>query len=266
MNSRSLAIPLSIALLAALIFEPSPSSGQSVVTNAGGAQTLSDYSIVQQGPHSRVWQNSSGQSVTEIATGLNFWSGSNWTPSVAAFEVSPDQKSFIAEYIQSPTTLAAQINVAGAVSVTTPENVVLRSTPIAIGLYDAASGKSVLIASITNSTGVLTDPQHVVYNKALLGAGISASVVYSLPDAGSFHQDIVFTALTSTSTQPIGDSLNAAQIYSNTLSEGTTFHVQLTATNSFGWFLRGNTYVDTNMNIMSSPFLDPLSPSAHIVH
>jgi hypothetical protein len=159
---------------------------------AANAPDSSDYSVVQNGPHSRLWQNSAGQSVTEIATGMNVWNGQEWIPSDPSFVLSPDGTAFVAAKIQDPTQLAADLDCAGAVTVLTPQNVTLRSTPIAIGLYDAASGKSVIVAALTNTTGVLVDPQHVVYNKAFVGGGFAASVVYSLPDTGSFHQDVIF--------------------------------------------------------------------------
>jgi hypothetical protein len=165
----------------------SPATGVQVAGNGE-----SDYAITQVGPHSRVWRNSAGQSVTEIATGLNYWDGQQWTPSDSSFQVSADGTAFVADKIQDPTRLAANLNIQGAVTVTTPDNVTLRSTPIAIGLYDAASGKSVIVATLTNTTGVLVDPQDVVYDRAFVGGGFAASVVYSLPDTGSFHQDVVF--------------------------------------------------------------------------
>jgi len=182
---------------ALLLFCAGLCQGQTTAANTPG---FGDYSIVQQGPHSRLWQNSAGQSVTEIATGLDFWDPSRqeWTPSDPSFEVSPDGTAFVASRIQAPTRLAANLNCVGAVSVTTPynvtspENVTLRSTPIAIGLYDAASGQSVIVATLTNTPGVLVDPRRVVYDRALVGGGFAASVVYSLPDTGSFHQDVVF--------------------------------------------------------------------------
>lgn len=154
----------------------------------------SDYTIKQVGPRSRVWGNSVGQSVTEIATGMNYWDGQEWTPSDPSFEVSADGTAFVAAKIQDATRLAADLNSVGAVTVTTPDNVTLRSTPVAIGLYDAASGQSVIVAAITNTMGVLVDPQHVAYNKAFVGGGFVVSVVYSLPDTGSFHQDVIFVA------------------------------------------------------------------------
>jgi hypothetical protein len=162
-------------------------------TNQAAGGGTNDYAVTQVGPHSCVWQNSAGQSVTAIQTGMNYWDGQQYSPSVNSFVVSPDGSAFVANQIQDPTRLAANLDSVGAVTVTTPDNVTLSSTPIAIGLFDAASGMSVVVAAITNTTGVLADPQHVVYNQAFVGGGISASVVYSLPDTGSFHQDVVFT-------------------------------------------------------------------------
>ena len=59
------------------------------------------------------------------------------------------------------------------------------------------------------------------------------------------------------------DSINTAQIFGNTLSEGISFHVQLTYSNSFGWFLRANTYLGSNSNSIA-PFLDPASSAVHL--
>src|SRR5665213_3288115 len=141
---------------------PQPSAG---IADAGG-----DYAVAKVGPHSCVWRNSAGQSVTAIATGMNYTpdGGQTWLPSNPSFVVSPNGPSFVANQIQDPTTLAANIATQGSVTVVTPDGVTLRSTPIAIALYDSASGLSVIVASITNSTGVLVDPQHVVYPHAFV--------------------------------------------------------------------------------------------------
>ena len=59
------------------------------------------------------------------------------------------------------------------------------------------------------------------------------------------------------------DYLNAGQIFGNALSEGVSFHVQLTYSNSFGWFLGNNTNVNTNLDVVPA-FLDPASSAVHI--
>jgi hypothetical protein len=167
---------------------------QAVPANGLSATADSDYAIAQVGPHSRVWQNSAGQSVTEIATGMNYLSSGQWLTSDNSFALSQDGTSFVADKIQDPTRIAVQnIATQGAVQVVTPQGVTLNSTPTAIALYDAASGLSVVVASITNAAGVMVDPQHIVFSHAFLGGGFDASVVYSLPDTGSFHQDVIFT-------------------------------------------------------------------------
>jgi hypothetical protein len=193
-SSKNNTIRWSLFLFMALLFIRGIYPAQSSPAVAGQAAGIeeSDYAITQVNPHSRVWRNSLGQSVAEIATGMNYWDGQQWTPSNPSFVVSPNGTAFVATQIQDPTQLAANLNCAGAVTVTTPDNITLSSTPIAIGLYDAASGLSAIVATLTNTTGVLVDPQDVVYDRALVGGGFAASVVYSLPDTGSFHQDVTF--------------------------------------------------------------------------
>ena len=77
-----------LLLLVFLPFRAGVCQGQTPA--AANAPDSSDYSVVQSGPHSRLWQNSAGQTVTEITTGMNYWSGQEWTPSDPSFVVSPD--------------------------------------------------------------------------------------------------------------------------------------------------------------------------------
>jgi hypothetical protein len=99
----------------------------------------------------------------QIQTGMNYLVNGQWTPSVNTFAVSADGNSFVANQIQDPTQIAGNINTPGAVSVATPQWVVLKSGPVAIGLYDSKSGLSVILATLTNSFGVMVDPQHCVH-------------------------------------------------------------------------------------------------------
>lgn len=159
--------------------------------------------VVSVGPNSRTWLTvadsngptysfgnagpASGQ-VVEMYTGMNYWDGQNWVTSDPSFETTDN--GFAANRTQHKVHLAADLNVAGAVSVTTRDGIVLNSTPIGIGLFDAASGNFALIATITNSTGVLVDSNKVVYPNAF--AGVCANVVYTMK-RGAFHQDVVLT-------------------------------------------------------------------------
>src|SRR5204862_1767585 len=98
--------------------------------------------------------------------------------------------AFIAERVQFKVRLSANLNKIGAVTVVTPDGLTLHSTPAGIGLYDPASGKSAIIAAVTNTFGVLVSDNRVVYENAF--AGICADVVYTI-DRGSFAQDVVIT-------------------------------------------------------------------------
>jgi len=131
--------------------------------------------------------------VVEIATGMNYWDGQQWLPSVASFELTPD--AFVANRLQHMVSLNDNVNRVGAVTVVTHDGVTLHSTPVAIGLYDAASGQSAIIAAITNSLGILIGDNRVVYENAfagLDGEGMCADVVYTI-DRASFEQDVVIT-------------------------------------------------------------------------
>jgi hypothetical protein len=129
--------------------------------------------------------------VVEIATGMNYWDGQKWAPSNPVFEVSPDGTAFIANQVQHKVRLAGNLNSVGAINLMTPDGVLLQSTPVAIALYDAASGRSGIIAAITNCTGILAaDGKQVVWENAF--DSICADVVVSL-DRGSFEQDVVIT-------------------------------------------------------------------------
>jgi hypothetical protein len=70
---------------------------------------------------------------------------------------------------------------------------VLNSTPIAIGLYDAASGQTIILAGITNCTGVLVSSNKVLYQDAFNANGARASVVCTA-ERGSFAADVVLTS------------------------------------------------------------------------
>jgi hypothetical protein len=99
------------SLLVAVVF----CRAQSPSLPSSSAQApVEGYAITQATLHSRVWQNSLGQSVTEIETGMNYWDGQQWTPSNPSFVVSPDGTAFVASQIQDPTQLAANINRVGA--------------------------------------------------------------------------------------------------------------------------------------------------------
>jgi hypothetical protein len=165
--------------------------------------------LIETGPNERVWkvisadperasrgdgsrQERAGRRIVEIGSGMNYWDGNAWAPSDPSFEIAPEGDAFVAERVQHRTRLAANINVPEAVTVTMPDGTVLRSTPVAIGLFDAASGESAILAGIRDSVGMLVGDNQVVYPGAFNANGVVADVVYTI-EKGTFAQDVIIT-------------------------------------------------------------------------
>src|SRR5439155_10828128 len=152
-------------------------------------EALPSLRVIEVGAHQRIWNTGdghAGRSVVEIGSGMNYWDGQQWVPSDPSFEVTAD--AFVAERLQHKVHLKANLNKVGAVTVTTCDGITLRSTPVGIGLYDAASGRSAVIAAITDCAGVLVSSNKVVYENAF--SGVCADVIYTI-DRGSFEQDVL---------------------------------------------------------------------------
>ncbi|MGA2866767.1 MAG: hypothetical protein ABSF95_20020 [Verrucomicrobiota bacterium] len=160
------------------------------------AAQAADYSVAERGPHTCTWaapgSGAGGPQTVQIETGLNYWDGRRWLPSEAVFEPTPAGDGFVAERLQHKVRLNAELNVVGAVSIRMDDGLALDSTPVAIGLYDPASGAFGVIAALTNCAGALLGPNQVVYADAFKGSGVCASIVYSI-ERGTFSQDVLFT-------------------------------------------------------------------------
>ncbi|HTI70004.1 MAG TPA: hypothetical protein VMF06_08560 [Candidatus Limnocylindria bacterium] len=124
----------------------------------------------------------------ELATGLNYWDGASWTPSDPSF--TEESEGFAAMHIQHPVFLKGNLNQKGAVSLRTPDGIHLKSTPVALGLYDAASGQSLLLAKLQDCSGMLVSSNKIIFPDAFVHEGIRADVVYTTSLA-SFDQDVV---------------------------------------------------------------------------
>jgi len=166
----------------------------------------SDGFVDEYGPHHRVLsggqdarpgrpgQDSRRGRVVQLGTGMHFWDGQSWQPSVPAFHESTNNDAYVAERIQARVRLGADLNTAGSVAVRVPgmPGRVLYSTPVAIALLDPVSGTSLVIAGITNSSAVLVETNAVLYPGALRGPGVCSDILYEI-DQQSFNQDILFT-------------------------------------------------------------------------
>lgn len=136
--------------------------------------------------HKVVSSDASGGQVVLMATGMHYWDGTDWVPSEPTFEVT--ESGFQAMRMQARVRLSANLNTPNAVTVITRDGVVLNSTPVGIGLYDAESGQSTIIASIQNCEGTLIGDSWVLYENAF--NGVCADVIYKI-DQATFEQDVV---------------------------------------------------------------------------
>ena len=127
--------------------------------------------------------------IEEIGTGMNYWDGTQWSPSVPKFVGM--NGGYAARQVQHQVQLAGNLFGDGAVSVQTPDGITLNSTPLAIALYDSASGNFQVISTVTNCAPTQVSSNEVMYIDAFSG-GVCASVVYTIT-AGMFHQDVMIT-------------------------------------------------------------------------
>jgi hypothetical protein len=160
-------------------------------TNAPDAQSAAASTDVSGGEQAPVVRQ---QRVMEIGTGMQYWNGQQWADSDPTLSVSPEGDAFISQKLHYNVRLQADnLNNVGAITVTTPDGILLKSTPVAIGLYDAQSGQSTILAGITNSAGMMIDSNQVLYEDAFNENGVKASVLCTT-ERGSLAVDIILTS------------------------------------------------------------------------
>jgi hypothetical protein len=168
---------------------------------SGGTQTSAstDYSIVQRGPNSRVWQrtilttNQSGlvetniNSYTELCTGLCYLQNGQYLDSVEQINITGTG----AAATQGPCTVqwAADASTAGgAVQLTSPGGAQFSSRVFGLALSDESTGSNVLIASITNSTGILAGSNQIIYPAAFSDLQADIQDTYKM---SGFEQNVI---------------------------------------------------------------------------
>jgi hypothetical protein len=149
------------------------------------------YSIVQNGPHSRVWQRVSAQSkttsYTELATGLNHLVNGQWVESSETIQITPDGAA--ATNGQHQVYFPANINTSGGIHLVTPDGQDMRSDIVGLAYFDSATSNSVMIGELQDSTGELLPSQNqILYTNAF--NGVDADVRYTYTKAG-MEQDVI---------------------------------------------------------------------------
>ena len=203
MKTSRFTVTLPAFILAATIstsFSHAQTTASSVPVSNVSRPTLpapTPYSAVSRDANSAIWQRTtyelspSGQVVprthqyTELATGLNFWSNGQWTPSREEIDLLPNGMAAATNgqhQVYFPSDVAQSV-----IALTTPDGLKLQSRPIALS-YDDGSN-TVLIAELTNSTGaILPSRNQAIYQNAF--TGIAADLLYTYTKAG-FEQDII---------------------------------------------------------------------------
>jgi len=198
------------------------STGQD--SGAAASQPSPTYTVAEIGLHHRVWQsvisstNHLGKvvartnSYTELETGMHHLVSGQWVQS--SEEITLTSTGAEATNSQHRVAFLGNINSSGAVHLTTPDGKNLISSVLGLSYWDAATGKSVMIAQIKDSNGELLPTKHqALYPNAF--TGLSADVLYNNTKAG-LEQDII---LKTQPPSPIDFGMDPATTWLQVLTE-----------------------------------------------
>lgn len=168
-------------------------------TAAGApAQERTPFTVVERGPHHRVWQRegvrvlpngraiTNRSSVVELETGMHRLQDGQWVESKEEIELF--QNGAIARHGPIQIIFEPNINTRGAIDLLTADNQRLRSHVIGLGLFDPSTGNSELIAEVKDSIGELQPPNEIFYRDAF--NGVAADLRYTSRKSG-FEQDVI---------------------------------------------------------------------------
>jgi len=192
MKTHSLILTLSIC--SAWSIRGQTTSPATVGTTA--TATATPYSVVANGPNHRIWQSTTYevtpdgktlphlQQYEEVATGLNHLVNGQWVESKEEIDILPDGTA-AATNGQHQVYFPGDIY-QGAILLVTPEGKQLTSRPLGLSYDDGT--KTVLIAELTNSVGLVVGANQVFYPNAF--SGLKGSLRYVYTKAG-FEQDLI---------------------------------------------------------------------------
>jgi len=109
----------------------------------------------------------------------------SWQPAEGGLALEPGRA--VARGTQHQVAFAANLHAPGAITLTLPDGRRIRSHPYGLAYTDAASGKSVLIAEVRDSVGVV-DGDQVLYPDAL--EGLDGDFRFTTTK-GFFEQDVI---------------------------------------------------------------------------
>lgn len=193
----------SMILLGAVVLFSSVAVNGAEVTDNANAVTQSKplrYEVAERGANHRVWNkvviqtNRLGQvtletqrAYVELTTGLHFEENGQWKESRAEIGILPDGAGAAAQLGRHKVVFPPDVR-DGLIELNTPDGKWLRSRVLGLAYLDSASGRSVFIATVTNSLGVLQGSNVVVYPSAF--QGVKADMRYTYRKSG-FEQDVI---------------------------------------------------------------------------
>ncbi len=167
---------------------------------AASAPQDTSYEIVGRDANSSTWARTEYQQgptgnwiphvhrYVETATGLNFFNSDTGQWEASSEEILPTFTGAVAEQGQHKVTFSGDLSSADAVDVQTPDGQVLHTRLLGLSYFDYGSGKSVMIAEITNCTGQIIASNQAWYDNAF--SGVKAGVRYTYT-RDRFEQDII---------------------------------------------------------------------------
>lgn len=116
--------------------------------------------------------------IIEIGSGINYRDAKGeWQVTQEEFEATPEG-GFVAKHGPHQLALEQNINSITAVDFTSPEGIRLRSGPLAVGYYDPADGRNLILGLVRDSAGKQTAPNEITYFSAFDGIEASVRVTY----------------------------------------------------------------------------------------
>lgn len=205
------------------------------------------YTLAARGANRRVFQavnfvtNATGRvasrkvSYTELTTGLSRYLNGQWSDCDPGLVIT-------AAGAQGTNThhslaLLGNLNTLGAVSVTTPDNKQFVSNLLGLRYADA-SGKSVIIAQVTNSLGqLLPSRNEALYPDAFSGSGIHADALYLNSLDGVEQLVVLRTKLPSPDTLGLDPDTTVLQVITEFLDPPAPGVYPITADSGYDEYL-----------------------------
>lgn len=150
-------------------------------------------------------------SYVHVEPGLNYLENGDWIESQAVLQASTN--SIVGLHTQHRVEFSADISDPWSVDLETPDGRRLRSRVLGLSLYDAESGKSVLIGEIVSTRAKIVNGNEVWFQDCFDGIRADVQYVYA---KGSIEQNIV---LREAPPDPVAYGLNPDTVRLEVLTE-----------------------------------------------